>query len=200
MKQVKQERDTILSIVNIKREKSMGHIDLCLIADHNTDRRNGLKQTICNNSLAKEVVGSLNCGHGLLYLNQSFEKVEGKQVVIILNSKTPMMSGVEFLNELTKGAFKNNANNLKIVVLKDGLTAEDERKYRLHGVIDFIEGDVEDEGLCDKLKNIFLNTFLNKQDVVSQDVTKTKKILKTEDDFQDSEPRQVYFVPKNQAG
>ncbi len=178
----------------------MGHVDFCLIADHNADRRNGLKQTISNNKFATEVVEALNCGHGLLYLNQFGEKVAGKHMVVILNGKTPMMGGFEFLNELSKGAFKYDRNKVKIVVLSEGLSEEEEKKYRLYGVVDFIECDVEDDGFCEKLRSIFQYVSFPKSRA-SRTEAKTKKILNTnEDGFQDSGAKQVYFVPKSQAG
>lgn len=179
----------------------MAHVDFCLIADHNADRRNGLKQTISNNKLAKEVVGALNCGHGLLYLNQSCEKVDGKHMVVILNGKTPMMGGFEFLTELNKGLFKYDRDKVKIVVLSEGMSEEEEKKYRLHGVIDFIECDgMQDDVLCEKLRSIFQHAYLPKSRA-SRAGAKTKKISETnEESFRDSEAKQVYFVPKSQAG
>jgi DNA-binding NarL/FixJ family response regulator len=178
----------------------MGHVDFCLIADHNADRRNGLKQTISNNKLATEVVASLNCGHGLLYLNQSYEKVDGKQLVVILNGRTPMMSGFEFLNELNKGLFRYDRDKVKIVVLADGISDEEERKYRLHGVVDFIECDMHDDGLCDKLRSIFQATSSVPKSKASRGGARMKKIVKAEDAFQQEEGKHVYLVPKSQVG
>lgn len=178
----------------------MGYIDLCLIADHNTDRRNGLKQTISKKSLAKEVVGSLNCGHGLLYLNQTIERFKGKNAVIILNGKTPMMCGFEFLNEFNKTDFKREASNVKIVLLMDGLSAEEVKKFKSIGVSNFIEGHHDEDELLAKLRAIFRKPTVRKPYVKTEKLD-TDQNEETEDDsFQDLESNQVFFIPKTNVG
>jgi response regulator RpfG family c-di-GMP phosphodiesterase len=83
-------------------------------------------------------MAALNCGHGLLYLSQSSDKIGGKQGLVILNGKTPIMGGFEFLQELHKGELRHDKDKLRIVVISDDLTAEEERNYKAKGIKDFL--------------------------------------------------------------
>lgn len=132
----------------------MGYIDYCLIVDSDSNRRNELKNAISNAGLVKEVMAALNGGHGLLYLNQSLDKLN-KQGLVILNGKTPIMGGFEFLQELQKGEFKHSTDKLRIVVISDDLTAEEEIRYKAKGIKDFLPACCSDEAFSTMLKTIF---------------------------------------------
>ncbi|MDB5274311.1 MAG: hypothetical protein JWO58_2678 [Chitinophagaceae bacterium] len=140
----------------------MGYIDYCLIVDSDTDRRNELKKAISNAGLVKEVMAALNGGHGLLYLNQSLDKIGGKQGIVILNGRTPIMGGFEFLQELNKGEFKHDTDKLRIVIISDDLTAEEEKKYKAKGIRDFLPACCSDETFSSTLKKIFTKPVVRK--------------------------------------
>lgn len=176
----------------------MSHVDFCLIADHNSDRRNGLKEKIASYKLSSTVVQAINCGHGLLYLTQCSDKVIGKQVVVILNSKTPIMGGIEFLRELKKCEVQYNADTLKIVVLEDGLSDEDKKEYETYGVVDFMDCNLEDDELELQLKNIFKKPRTKSAE---DSITKMRKIANTsEESARDLESKQVYMIPNSNVG
>ncbi|HSZ72200.1 MAG TPA: response regulator [Cytophagaceae bacterium] len=159
----------------------MGYIDYCLIVDNDTDRRNELKKVISNAGLVKEVMAALNCGHGLLYLNQSLSKIYGKQGLVILNGKTPIMGGFEFLQELHKGEFKHDKEKLRIVVISNDLTDEEEKNYKAKGVNDFLPSCCSDETFSATLKKIFSKPV----------------VRKTKANAGDSDDNQVYMLPNN---
>jgi DNA-binding NarL/FixJ family response regulator len=176
----------------------MSYIDLCLIADHNADRRQGLKDMILTHKMSKEIVHSINCGHGLLYLNQWVEKVAGKQIVVILNSKTPMMGGVEFFRELKKGEMKFHVDKVKIIVMTDGLTTEDKKEFNAYGITDFLDCDLANDELESQLKNLFKKPRVKR---ATAENTRMKKIVNTTvNSFHDLESKHVYMVPNTHVG
>jgi DNA-binding NtrC family response regulator len=165
----------------------MGYIDYCLIVDSDSDRRNELKKAISNAGLVKEVMAALNGGHGLLCLNQSLDKIGNKQGIVILNGKTPIMGGFEFLQELHKGDFKQAKDKLRIVVISDDLTAEEENRYKAKGIKDFLPACCSDETFSAMLKNIFAKPVVRKSKA-----TENKKSTPA------SEDNQVYMMPDNE--
>lgn len=162
----------------------MGYIDYCLIVDSDSERRNELKNAISNAGLVKEVMAALNGGHGLLYLNQSLDKIGNKQGLVILNGKTPIMGGFEFLQELHKGDFKHAKDKLRIVVISDDLTTEEENNYKAKGIKDFLPACCSDETFSAMLKKIFSKPVVRK--------TKTSEAKPAEDN-------QVYMIPENKS-
>ena len=159
----------------------MGYIDYCLIVDSDSNRRNELKNAISNAGLVKEVMAALNGGHGLLCLNQSLDKIGNKQGLVILNVKTPIMGGFEFLQELQKGEFKDATDKLRIVVISDDLTSEEEIRYKAKGIKDFLPACCSDETFSAMLKTIFDKPVVRK--------SKTSG----------SNDNQVYMVPDNKS-
>ncbi len=140
-----------------------------------------LKKAISNAGLVKEVMAALNGGHGLLYLNQSLDKIGNKQGLVILNGKTPIMGGFEFLQELQKGEFKHTSDNLRIVIISDDLTAEEEIRYKAKGVKDFLPACCSDESFSSILKRIFDKPVVRKSKSTSEI------------------DNQVYMVPDNKS-
>jgi CheY-like chemotaxis protein len=159
----------------------MGYIDYCLIVDSDSNRRDELKKAISNAGLVKEVMAALNGGHGLLYLNQSLEKIGNKQGLVILNGKTPIMGGFEFLQELQKGEFRHTKDKLRIVVISDDLTAEEEIRYKAKGIKDFLPACCSDETFSAMLKRIFDKPVVRKSKSASAD------------------DNQVYMLPDNKS-
>jgi CheY-like chemotaxis protein len=156
----------------------MGYIDYCLIVDSDSDRRNELKKAISKAGLVEEVMAALNGGHGLLCLNQSLNKIGNKQGVVILNGKTPIMGGFEFLQQLYQGDVKYEMDKLKIVVISDDLSEEEERKYKAIGIKDFLP-PCSDETFSTVFKKIFMKPTVRKSKSASTD------------------DNQVYMVPSN---
>ncbi len=164
----------------------MGYIDYCLIVDSDSDRRNELKKAISNAGLVKEVMAALNGGHGLLYLNQSLDKIN-KQGIVILNGKTPIMGGFEFLQELHKGDFKNAKDKLRIVVIADELTAEEENNYKAKGIKDFLPACCSDETFSTLLKNIFTKPVRKSK---ASEIKNSPPVL---------EDNQIFMLPDNKS-
>ena len=166
----------------------MGYIDYCLIVDSDSNRRNELKKAISNAGLVKEVMAALNGGHGLLYLNQSLDKISNKQGIVILNGRTPIMGGFEFLQELHKGDFKHAKDKLRIVVISDDLTAEEENSYKAKGIKDFLPACCSDDTFSDTLKNIF-----------AKPVVRKTKSTESKNSTSASGDNQVYMLPNNKS-
>jgi CheY-like chemotaxis protein len=164
----------------------MGYIDYCLIVDSDSDRRNELKKVISTAGRVKEVTATLNGGHGLLYLNQSLGKIVDKQGLIILNGKTPIMGGFEFLQELCKGELKHAKDKLRIVVISDDLTTEEENKYKAKGIKHFLPACCSDDTFSVALKKI-----------VAKPVVRKSKTLENPQSFSIAEDNQIFMLPVN---
>lgn len=167
----------------------MGYIDYCLIVDSDSNRRNELKKVISNAGLVKDVMAALNGGHGLLCLNQSLEKLGDKQGIVILNGKTPIMGGFEFLQELYKSEYKLAKDKLKIVVISDDLTAEEENHYKAKGIHDFLPACCSDETFSTVLRRVF------SQPAVAVRKAKTSRENRTTV----NKENQVYMMPNNKS-
>lgn len=115
----------------------MTPIDHCVIIDNNTSRTSLLEQTIKENMVAANIKLTVNCGHGLVYLKEMWDKVGERKTLVIMNVNTPIMNGSEFLDEL-KGTPYSKSQAFLLIVLNDTMSEKDKENYIKKGITNFI--------------------------------------------------------------
>src|SRR4051812_24536259 len=90
----------------------------CLIIDNNLIRSSVLEKLLKEGNISSSIKHTLNCGHGLVYLKEVWEKLRDHKTVIILNVNTPIMDGLEFLDELNTTPYLKS-ERLTLVALSE---------------------------------------------------------------------------------
>lgn len=132
----------------------MNAIDYCLIIDNNTTRITLLEQTIKESRLSTHIKLAMNCGHGLLFLKEIWLKAGEKKILVIMNAKTPIMDGNEFLDELKMTSY-SNSGNLLILALNDDMNDRDIEAYKRKGLTNFISSPFPFEAIVSLVNEKF---------------------------------------------
>jgi response regulator RpfG family c-di-GMP phosphodiesterase len=132
----------------------MTPIDHCVIIDNNASRISLLEQTIKENKLASTIKLTLNCGHGLVYLKEMWDKVGERKTLVIMNVNTPIMNGSEFLDEL-KGTPYSKSHEFLLIALNDTMNEKDKEVYQKKGITNFISSPFSLDSIHSLLKEIF---------------------------------------------
>jgi CheY-like chemotaxis protein len=110
-------------------------IDHCLIIDNNITRSSELQKILKDGNISASIKHTLNCGHGLVYLKEVWNKIHNHNTVVILNVNTPIMNGWEFLEVLKDTPYNDK---LTIVAMSDTLDESDKVTYEKKGIKKFI--------------------------------------------------------------
>lgn len=115
----------------------MNAIDHCLIIDNNQGRTSILEKTIKEHQVASSVKLTLNCGHGLLYLKEMWEKMGERKTLVFINVNTPIMDGAEFMDELKLTPYFKS-EKFMIVAMNDTINEKDKDVFIKKGISHFI--------------------------------------------------------------
>jgi CheY-like chemotaxis protein len=133
---------------------STAMIERCVIIDNNTSRSAALEKALRENKISSNIKHTLNCGHGLVYLKEIWENIQNQQALVIMNVHTPIMNGIEFMDELKDTPY-SKTKNLMLVAMNDTLDEIDKNKFIEKGITSFINSPFSKESLTDILKDKF---------------------------------------------
>ncbi|MBX9853649.1 MAG: hypothetical protein K2X86_18040 [Cytophagaceae bacterium] len=118
--------------------KEVSHI---IIIENNTVAGLLIEKRLREEKYKGEIKITVNGGHAMLYMEYLFltKKITPSKILILLNINTPIIDGIQFLNN-----FKKTKNfpkeHIIIITLEDELTAEKKEQIKNIGYEYFISG------------------------------------------------------------
>lgn len=113
------------------------YIQVMIVDD---DRSSTFENTriIKESGITNCVKTALNGGHALLYLNQIYTNLKEKKLLILLDTKMPIMDGLEFLKHFNRCEYPYKENISIALLIDDNSSKDHVDEARKLGVKSFI--------------------------------------------------------------